>query len=109
MLRETLRALGFSEAVSSSFVSAAEAATFSVSGGAMGNPLSEEAGMLFSACSGHGHLLAHNLHRDVSAVRLFELGTTGSTEEVKEHTGLALGATGDARAGLLHTANDALF
>ena len=48
---------------------------------------------------GMATMLAHNLHRDVSAVRLFELGTvfTGSTEEVKEHTGLALGATGDAR------------
>jgi len=112
-LRETLRALGFSEAVSSTFVSAQEAATFSATGGvAMGNPLSEEAGMLRPALApGMATMLAHNLHRDVSAVRLFELGTvfTGSTAEVEEHTGLALGATGDAHANSLHIANDALF
>jgi phenylalanyl-tRNA synthetase beta chain len=112
-LRETLRALGFSEAVSSSFVSAAEAATFNINGGVpMGNPLSEEAGMLRPALApGMATMLAHNLHRDVSAVRLFELGTvfTGSTAEVKEHTGLALGATGDAHSNSLHTEKDALF
>jgi phenylalanyl-tRNA synthetase beta chain len=112
-IRETLRALGFSEAVSSSFVSAEEAATFSATGGvALGNPLSEEAGMLRPALApGMATMLAHNLHRDVSAVRLFELGTvfTGSTAEVHEHTGLALGLTGDAHADALHTSNDALF
>jgi phenylalanyl-tRNA synthetase beta chain len=112
-LRETLRALGFSEAVSSSFVSAEEAANFSTTGGvAMGNPLSAEAGMLRPALApGMATMLAHNLHRDVSAVRLFELGTvfTGSTAEVKEHAGLSLGATGDATANSLHTESDALF
>jgi len=112
-IRETLRALGFSEAVSSTFVSAQEAATFSITGGVpMGNPLSEEAGMLRPALApGMATMLAHNLHRDVPAVRLFELGTvfTGSTAEVHEHSGLALGATGDAHADALHSASDALF
>jgi len=112
-IRETLRALGFSEAISSSFVSAQEAATFNTNGGvAMGNPLSEEAGMLRPALApGMASMLAHNLHRDVPAVRLFELGTvfTGSTAEVHEHTGLALGATGDPQASSLHSAADALF
>jgi len=112
-IRETLRALGFSEAVSSSFVSAEEAATFNTNGGVpIGNPLSAEAGMLRPALApGMATMLAHNLHRDVPAVRLFELGTvfTGSTAEVKEHTGLALGATGDAHPTSLHSANDALF
>jgi phenylalanyl-tRNA synthetase beta chain len=112
-LRETLRALGFSEVVSSSFVSAEEASTFSATGGVpMGNPLSEEAGMLRPALAPvMATMLAHNLHRDVSAVRLFELGTvfTGSTEKVHEHTGLALGATGDARADSLHSESDALL
>jgi len=112
-IRETLRALGFSEAISSSFVSAQEAATFNTNGGVpMGNPLSEEAGMLRPALApGMATMLAHNLHRDVSAVRLFELGTvfTGSTAEVNEHTGLALGLTGDAHSSSLHTANDVLF
>jgi phenylalanyl-tRNA synthetase beta chain len=113
VLRETLRALGFSEAVSSSFVSVEEAGTFNTNGGvAMGNPLSEEAGMLRPALApGMATMLAHNLHRDVSTVRLFELGTvfTGSTDEVKEHSGLALGLTGDAHAGSLHSEKDALF
>jgi len=112
-IRETLRALGFSEAVSSSFVSAAEAATFNANGGvALGNPLSEEAGVLRPALApGIAAMLAHNLHRDVPAVRLFELGTifTGSTADVKEHTGLALGLTGDAHADSLHSESDALF
>jgi len=78
----------------------------------MGNPLSEEAGMLRPALApGMATMLAHNLHRDVPSVRLFELGTvfTGSTAEVHEHTGLALGATGDARADSLHSEADALF
>jgi len=113
-IRETLRALGFSEAIGSSFVSEQEAATFSATGTgvAMGNPLSEEAGMLRPALApGMATMLAHNLHRDVPAVRLFELGTvfTGSTAEVHEHAGLALGATGDARASSLYAEKDALF
>jgi phenylalanyl-tRNA synthetase beta chain len=114
-IRETLRSLGFSEAISSTFTSAEEAATFgSAAAGAvaMGNPLSEEAGMLRpSLVSGMATMLAHNLHRDVTEVRLFELGTvfTGSTDEVKEHTGLALGATGAALATSLYGAQDALF
>ena len=49
-IRETLRALGFTEAVSSTFVSAEEATVFGygqmLAGVPMGNPLSAEAGML---------------------------------------------------------------
>ena len=112
-LRETLRALGFSEAVSSTFVAAEEAETFGEAGGVpMGNPLSAEAGMLRPALApGMATMLAHNLHRDVSTVRLFELGTvfSGSTAAVHEHTGLALGATGDASATALYSAEDAPF
>jgi len=112
-MRETLRALGFSEAISSTFCSAEEAATFSQAPAvAMGNPLSEEAGMLRpSLAPGMATMLAHNLHRDVSAVGLFELGTifTGSPAEVHERTSLALGLTGAATATPLHKAEDALF
>jgi phenylalanyl-tRNA synthetase beta chain len=112
-LRETLLALGYSEAVSSTFVSAEEAATFSAASAvAMGNPLSAEAGMLRPALTpGMATMLAENLHRDVNAVRLFELGTvfTGSAAEVHEETGLALGATGAAAATPLHAEKDALF
>jgi phenylalanyl-tRNA synthetase beta chain len=114
-IRETLRALGYTEAVSSTFVSAAEAEVFGdakAGSVALGNPLSEEAGMLRpSLMPGMATMLAHNLHRDVSEVRLFELGTvfTGSTTRVDEAAGLAIGATGAARETALHSANDALF
>jgi phenylalanyl-tRNA synthetase beta chain len=112
-LRETLLALGYSEAVSSTFVAEEEAATFSAAPAvAMGNPLSAEAGMLRPALTpGMASMLAENLHRDVNAVRLFELGTvfTGSSVEVHEETGLALGATGAAAATPLHAEKDALF
>jgi phenylalanyl-tRNA synthetase beta chain len=111
-IRETLRALGFTEAVSSTFVSAEEAEVFGGSAVAMGNPLSAEAGMLRpSLAPGMATMMAHNLHRDVSSVRLFEMGTvfTGSAVEVKEKVGLALGATGAAMATALYKAEDALF
>ena len=112
LLRDTLRALGFTEAISSTFTSAEEAATFSDGGVAIGNPLNAEAGMLRPALApGMATMLANNLHRDVGMVRLFELGTvfTGSTQAVAEHTGLALGATGAAVPGALYRAEDALF
>ncbi len=114
-LRETLRALGYTEAVSSTFVSAAEAESFGdakAGAVAMGNPLSEEAGMLRpSLLPGMATMLALNLHRDVSEVRLFELGTvfTGSTAQVNEAAGLAIGATGAATPTSLHSAADAVF
>ncbi len=114
-IRETLRALGFTEAVSSTFVSAEEAAAFGdakAGSVAMGNPLSEEAGMLRpSLVPGMATMLAHNLHRDVGDVRLFELGTvfTGSTAEVREATRLTIGATGDAAVSALHGGDDALI
>src|SRR5579875_173074 len=115
VIRGTLRALGYTEAVSSTFVSADEAATFGESKAravAMGNPLSEEAGMLRpSLAPGMATMLAHNLHRDVATVRLFEMGTvfTGSTAEVREVTGLAIGATGGAATSSLHASADALI
>jgi phenylalanyl-tRNA synthetase beta chain len=112
VIRETLRALGFTEAVSSTFVSAEEAEVFAGSAVAMGNPLNAEAGMLRpSLAPGMATMMAHNLHRDVSSVRLFEMGTVfaGSTVEVKERVGLTLGATGAAVATALYKAEDALF
>jgi phenylalanyl-tRNA synthetase beta chain len=115
-IRETLRALGFTEAVSSTFVSADEAEVFGGAGAAesvaMGNPLSAEAGMLRpSLAPGMATMLALNLHRDVSVVRLFEMGTifSGSTAEVTERVGLALGATGAGVATSRYKAEDALF
>ncbi len=115
-IRGTLRALGYTEAISSTFVSAAEADFFlpGHAGGAvaLGNPLSEEAGSLRpSLVPGMAGMLARNLARGLATVRLFELGTvfTGSPAEVFEQPALALGALGGGEAGTLHRPADALF
>jgi phenylalanyl-tRNA synthetase beta chain len=72
----------------------------------LGNPLSEEAGVLRpSLIPGILGMIAGNLHRDVSDVRLFELGTifSGTTEKVEERPALAFAATGSVPAqGALH-------
>jgi len=111
-VRSTLLADGFSEAISSTFCSADDAVKFAGGGVPMGNPLSEEAGMLRpSLVPGMLTMLGHNLHRDVSDVRLFELGTrfSGSTKHVDEEPGLALGATGGVVATKIAGNSDALF
>jgi phenylalanyl-tRNA synthetase beta chain len=113
VIRETLRGLGFSEAISSTFCSADEAATFTGAAAvAIGNPLSAEAGVLRPALTpGMAMMIGNNLNRDVSTVRLFELGTVfgGSTASVAEHVGLSIGLTGSAVATSLYKAEDALF
>ena len=99
-VRETLLACGFSEALSSTFCGEADAATFAPQPGSavpMGNPLSEEAGMLRpSLVPGMLAMLALNLNRGVDSVALFELGTvfSGSTEKVDERPALSFGAFG---------------
>ncbi|WP_158748577.1 phenylalanine--tRNA ligase subunit beta [Acidobacterium sp. S8] len=99
-IRTTLRGLGWTEAVSSTFCSAADAAAFAPqpnSAVPLGNPLSEEAGMLRpSLASGMLGMLALNLNRDMEDVMLFELGTVfhGSTDRVEEKPSLSIGATG---------------
>ena len=99
-LREMLRAAGFHEAIASTFCSAADAALSAPQPGLvvpLGNPLSEEAGVLRpSLVPGMLAMVAGNIHRDVSDVRLFELGTvfSGSTEKVDERPGLAFAAAG---------------
>ena len=99
-IRRTLLAAGFHEAIASTFCSAAEAALTAPQPGLsvpLGNPLSEEAGVLRpSLAPGMLAMIAGNLHRDVSDVRLFELGTvfSGSTEKVDERPALAFGAVG---------------
>ncbi len=114
-IRSTLRALGYTEAISSTFVSAAEAAEFGrpeAGAVALGNPLSEEAGSLRpSLLPGMASMLARNLSRGLDAVRLFELGTvfTGSTVEVQERVSLVFGSTGGEVASPLHRAEDAPF
>ena len=104
-VRRTLLALGWTEAISSTFCAAADAALFAPqpdSAVAMGNPLSEEAGMLRpSLVPGILSMLALNLNRDVEDAALFEMGTvfSGSPDRVDERPALAIGATGHALTG----------
>ena len=99
-VRQTLLATGFNEAISSTFCSAAEAALTAPQPGLavpLGNPLSEEAGVMRpSLVPGMLAMIAGNLNRDVSDVRLFELGTvfSGTTEKVEERPAVAFGAVG---------------
>lgn len=101
-VRRTFLALGFHEAISTTFASAADAATFATQAGSvvpLGNPLSEEAGVLRpSLVPGMLAMIAGNLNRDVNDVRLFELGTifSGTTDRVEERPSLAIGAAGAA-------------
>lgn len=104
-VRRTLLASGWNEGISSSFCSESEAALFAPRQGSIvpvGNPLSEQAGMLRpSLVPGVLAMLANNLSRNAGEVRLFEMGTTfgGSTESVEEHPAFALGAAGTDSPG----------
>jgi phenylalanyl-tRNA synthetase beta chain len=99
-IRRTLLAAGFHEAIASTFCSTTEAALAAPQPGLvvpLGNPLSDEAGVLRpSLVPGILTAITGNLHRDVSDVRLFEVGTvfSGSTEKVDERAALAFGASG---------------
>jgi phenylalanyl-tRNA synthetase beta chain len=113
-VRGALLALGFNEAIASTFCSAAEAELTAPQPGLvvpLGNPLNEEAGMLRpSLIPGMLAMIGGNLHRDVEDVRLFEMGTVfsgsssgGIVEKVDERPALAFGAAGLApEAGPLH-------
>ena len=110
-VRRTLLAAGFHEAIASTFCSAQEGALTAPQPGLvvpLGNPLSEEAGVLRpSLVPGMLSLIAGNLHRDVNDVRLFELGTvfSGTTEKVDERPAVAFGAAGSLpEQGALHPA-----
>ena len=99
-VRGTLLAAGFHESIASTFCSAAEGALTAPIPGQiipLGNPLSEEAGVMRpSLVPGLLNAVAGNLNRDVSDVRLFELGTvfSGTTEKVEERPVLAFAAVG---------------
>jgi phenylalanyl-tRNA synthetase beta chain len=100
VVRGTMLAAGFHEAIGSTFCSAAEGALTAPQPALvvpLGNPLSEEAGVLRpSLVPGMLAMIAGNLNRDVNDVRLFELGTvfSGTTERVEERPALAFGAVG---------------
>jgi phenylalanyl-tRNA synthetase beta chain len=99
-VRRTLLAAGFHEAIGSTFCSAADAALTAPQPGLavpLGNPLSEEAGVLRpSLVPGMLAMIAGNLNRDVNDVRLFEVGTvfSGTTDRVEERPSLGFGAAG---------------
>jgi phenylalanyl-tRNA synthetase beta chain len=101
-VRRTLLALGWNEAVLSSFCGAEDAARFARephSAVAIGNPLSEEAGMLRpSLLPGMLDMLVLNISRDVEGAALFEMGTvfSGGPERVDERPSVAIGAAGNA-------------
>jgi phenylalanyl-tRNA synthetase beta chain len=115
-VRRTLLAAGFHEAIASTFCSTAEAALTAPQPGLvvpLGNPLSEEAGVLRpSLVPGMLGLVAGNLHRDVSDVRLFELGTVfggatvnGTLDKVEERPAVAFAASGNLpQQAALHAA-----
>jgi len=99
-VRSTLLAAGFHEAIGSTFCSAAEGALTAPQPALvvpLGNPLSEEAGVLRpSLVPGMLTMITGNLNRDVGDVRLFELGTvfSGTADKVDERPALAFGAVG---------------
>jgi phenylalanyl-tRNA synthetase beta chain len=101
-VRRTMLALGWNEGVSSTFCGAEAAARFAREPGSavqIGNPLSEEAGMLRpSLLPGMLDMLALNISRDVEGAALFEMGTvfSGGPERVDERPSLSFGATGNA-------------
>ncbi len=113
-VRSRLFALGFSEAISSTFASGEESTFFAprTPAIALENPLSEEAANLRpSLLPGMVTMLAHNLNRDVVTVRLFEAGAVflGSTTQVNEALSLALGLAATLPATPLHSSADAPF
>ena len=99
-VRHVLLAAGFHEAIGSTFCSALDAALTAPQPGLavpLGNPLSEEAGVLRpSLVPGMLAMIAGNLNRDVNDVRLFEMGTvfSGTTDRVEERPSLGFGAAG---------------
>lgn len=99
-IRTTLLAAGLNESISSTFCALADAKLAAPQPGLIvpvGNPLSEEAGIMRpSLIPGMLTMVANNINRDSSDVRLFELGTvfSGSTDKVDERPALSIGLTG---------------
>ncbi len=105
-LHESLLALGYNEAISVTFISHADAQAFS---GAVpveiANPLNEEASVMRpSLVPSMLNMLAWNLNRGVSDVRLFEAGHIYERlgERTQEHKRIAIGATGNAQPASVH-------
>ncbi|MFB3813017.1 MAG: phenylalanine--tRNA ligase subunit beta [Terriglobales bacterium] len=102
-LRRTLLAQGYDEAVSLTFIGEADARAFT-SGQVLTleNPISDEAAVMrTSLLPGMLQMLAYNLNRGNNDVRLFEAGHVFEKfgERADERKRIAMGATGNVRAG----------
>jgi phenylalanyl-tRNA synthetase beta chain len=97
-LRTRLLALGYDEAISTTFVSLADAQTFSESQPVpLQNPLSDEAPLIRnSLLPGMLNMLTWNLNHGASDVRLFEIGNVfaAAGDRVDEHRHACFAATG---------------
>ena len=111
LLRTRLLALGYNEAISSSFISRPNASRFSpYSPLELANPLSDEAPVLRnSLVPGMMDMLAWNLNRGTTDVALFETGKVFASEgnNVDERKALCIGATGNASPATAHASPQA--
>ena len=105
-LRSALLALGYNEAISVTFISEAEARQFaSAAPVEIENPLSEEATVMrTSLVPGMLEMIAWNLNRGVSDVRLFESGNIFefAASRVEERKQISIGATGNVAPPDVH-------
>jgi phenylalanyl-tRNA synthetase beta chain len=101
-LRQTLLALGYNEALSSTFIAKADSLRFaSATPVEIANPLSEEASaMRTTLVPGLLDMIARNLNRGVDDVRLFEMGHVYSMQSssTDEHDALCFALTGASLA-----------
>ncbi|HEV2987959.1 MAG TPA: phenylalanine--tRNA ligase subunit beta [Candidatus Angelobacter sp.] len=106
-VRSELLALGYNEALSSTFIARSDTQAFSDEVAVpLANPLSEEQSMMrTSLLPGMLGMLAWNLNRGTTDVRLFEIGnifSAYSEEQAQERKILYLGATGNAAEPSVH-------
>jgi phenylalanyl-tRNA synthetase beta chain len=105
-LRASLLGLGYSEAVSLTFISHADAQRFSSATPVeIANPISEEASVMrTSMVPSMLNMLAYNLNHGNADVRLFESGKTYESMGARtgEQRRLSIGATGAAIPGSVH-------
>ncbi|HKW18774.1 MAG TPA: phenylalanine--tRNA ligase subunit beta [Terriglobales bacterium] len=96
-LRSSLLSLGYSEAVSLTFISHADAEAFSSTPVIeLANPLNEEASLMRSSLvPGMLNMLAYNLNRGTENLRLFEIGDVyaASGAATAEQRRICIGAT----------------
>ncbi|MCX6618047.1 MAG: phenylalanine--tRNA ligase subunit beta [Acidobacteria bacterium] len=107
-LRETARALGYSQTISFTLIAPRQAEPFSLTDPVrLANPLSEEASVMRpSIVPGLLNAVEWNLNRGTRAVRLFEIGKVyaGASGRYEEPSILGLAATGPVQEGPLHAA-----